>query len=206
VIKVDIKKQLKNLYNPSATTFAIVDVPRMNYVMVDGTGDPNTAKSYIEAIETLYTISFTLKFTVKREKGIDYGVMPLEGLWWTDDMTLFSNSNKNIWKWTSMIMQPEYISKELFDVAMKEAQKKKKLPALSKARFENFAEGLSGQIMYVGPYSDEGPTIEKLHQFLHDKGYKFDGVKQKHHEIYLGDPRRIAPEKLKTIIRQPVEK
>lgn len=203
--KIDIKKQLKDLYNPSKS-FSMVTVPKMNFVMIDGSGDPNTAKSYQDAIATLYSVSYTLKFMIKKEKGIDYGVMPLEGLWWTDDMSLFSPSNKGIWKWTAMIMQPEYVTKALFEISIKEVQKKKNLPAMAKARFESLNEGLSGQIMYIGPYSEEGPTIEKLHQFLKNQGYNFDGVKQKHHEIYLSDPRRTSPDKLKTVIRQPAAK
>lgn len=151
----------------------------------------------------MYAISYAIKFSVKKDRGIDYGVMPLEGLWWADDMSLFTTS-KDIWKWTAMIMQPEYVTPAIFKSDLEQVAKKKKLPALSKARFRNFHEGKSAQIMYIGPYSDEGPTIQKIHEFLRERGYTFDGLAQKHHEIYLGDPRRTAPEKLKTIIRQPV--
>lgn len=202
--KVDIKKKLKYLYDPSAKEISFVDVPQMNFVMIDGSGDPNKAKEYQESIEALYAISYTIKFAIKKEQEIDYGVMPLEGLWWADDMSLFTTDKDN-WKWTALIMQPEYVTRAKFDIAIREVDKKKKFPALSKARFQSFHEGMSAQIMYFGPYSAEGSTIEMIHQFIKEHGYAFDGLLQKHHEIYLGDPRRTAPDKLKTIIRQPVQ-
>jgi len=202
--KVDFKKKLEHLYNPSVKEISLVDVPKMNFVMIDGSGDPNKAQEYQEAIEVLYSISYAIKFTVKREREIDYGVMPLEGLWWTDNMSQFSINNKDIWKWTAMIMQPEYVTPTLFENALRQVVKKKTLPGISKARFQSFYEGESVQIMYIGPFSDEGPTIEKIHRFAQEQGYTFDGLLQKHHEIYLSDFRRTAPEKLKTIIRQPV--
>jgi hypothetical protein len=201
--KVDIKKKLKHLYDPSAKEISFVDVPQMNFAMIDGDGDPNKAKEYQEAIEALYSISYTIKFAVKKEQEIDYGVMPLEGLWWADDMSLFT-TNKDIWKWTAMIMQPDYVTRTLFDIALREVEKKKSLPALSRARFQSFNEGPSAQILYFGPYSAEGSTIEMIHKFIKEQGHTFDGLLQKHHEIYLGDPRRTAPDKLKTVIRQPV--
>lgn len=200
--KVDFKKKLKNLYSASVKEAAVVEVPGMNFLMVDGKGDPNTSKDFKEAIEALYPVSYTLKFMIKKGKiAVDYGVMPLEGLWWVDDMSKFS-LDKNLWKWTVMIMQPEYITEDLVKEALKQVEKKKNPPALSKIRFENFNEGLSAQIMHIGPYSAEGPNIEKLHKFIKGKGYKLRG---KHHEIYLSDARKAAPEKMKTIIRQPVK-
>lgn len=202
--KVDLKKELKNLYNPSVKEVNLVDVPTMNFVMIDGSGDPNKAQEYQDAIEALYSISYTIKFAVKKEGEIDYGVMPLEGLWWTDNMSLFSTTNKDIWKWTAMIMQPEYVTHALFDMARQQVEKKKGIPALSKARFQSFHEGQSAQIMYIGPFSDEGPTVERIHEFIKEHGYTFDGLLQKHHEIYLSDFRKTAPDKLKTVIRQPV--
>jgi len=200
--KIDFKKELKNLYTPSAKEAAIVDVPPMNYLMVDGQGDPNISQEYKDAIQALYAASFTLKFMIKKEKATDYGVMGLEGLWWTDDMAEFSMENKGIWKWTAMIMQPEFVTEELVERVKEQVAKKKTLPAISKMRFETLHEGLSAQIMHVGPYSAEGPTIDKLHKFIQENGYKLRG---KHHEIYLGDPRRTAAEKLKTVLRQPME-
>lgn len=204
--KIDLKKELKQLYNPPTATISVVDVSAMNFIMIDGTGDPNKSQEYQDAVELLYSISYTIKFMVKKEKSIDYGVMPLEGLWWTDDITQFTTNNKDIWKWTSMIMQPKYVSEELFIRAVEQVEKKKRLPSLSRARFQAFHEGLSVQTMYIGPFADEGPTIEKLHDYIRDNGYVFDGSVRKHHEIYLSDFRKTAPEKLKTIIRQPVTK
>ncbi len=203
--KIDFKKELKHLYNPPKEV-VLVDVPEMNFLMIDGAGDPNTAQEYKEAIEALYAVSYALKFMIKKVKtAIDYVVMPLEGLWWTDDMTQFVMENKDIWKWTSMIMQPEYVTKNLFNKALEQVKKKKNPPALSKIRFEVLNEGLSAQIMHIGPYSAEGPTVEKLHNYIKEKGYTFEGIRQKHHEIYLSDPRKAAPEKMRTVIRQPIK-
>jgi hypothetical protein len=202
--KTDLKKEMKQLYNPPIDKISVVDVPAMNFVMIDGTGDPNKSQEYQEAIESLYSISYAIKFLVKKGKSIDYSVMPLEGLWWTDDMTHFTLNNKEIWKWTSMIMQPEYVSEEVFKRALEQVEKKRGLPSLSWARFQSFHEGLAAQIMYVGPFAEEGPSIEKLHNYIRDNGYVFDGITRKHHEIYLSDFRRTAPEKLKTVVRQPM--
>lgn len=203
--KVDLKKVLKNIYNPSIKEVNLIDVPNMNFVMIDGSGDPNKAQEYQDAIEALYSISYTIKFAVKKEQGIDYGVMPLEGLWWTDNMSLFTTANKDIWKWTAMIMQPEYVTHTLFDFALKQVEKKKSLQILSRVRFQCFQEGQSAQIVHIGPFSTEGPTIQRIHEFIKDHGFTFDGLLQKHHEIYLSDFRKTAPEKLKTIIRQPIQ-
>ncbi len=202
--RVDLKKELKHLYSSSSQEVAIVDVPAMNFLMADGAGNPNTVKEFTETVEALYSLSYTLKFMIKkREAAADYTVMPLEGLWWTDDLTEFSMENKDIWKWTLMIMQPEHITGELVAEAVEQVAKKKNLPALSRVRLESFHEGLAAQIMHIGPYSTEGPTIEKLHNFITTNGYEFAG---KHHEIYLSDPRKTAPEKIKTILRQPIRK
>jgi hypothetical protein len=200
--KVDLKKDFKNLYNPSSKEIESVKIPKMNFLMIDGMGDPNTSKEYMDSIETLYSVSYSIKFIVKKGKAIDYVVMPLEGLWWMDDMNKFSIENKDKWKWTSMIMQPDFINKEFFEEAIKQVKIKKKLIMLPRVRFESFNEGLSVQIMYIGPYSAEAPAIERLHKFIKDKGYKLRG---KHHEIYLSDPRKTASEKIRTVIRQPVE-
>lgn len=203
MIKIDLKKDLKHLYNPSSKEVAVVDVSEVEFLMVDGAGNPNTAQEYKDAIEALYSVSYALKFMVKKgESAIDYAVMPLEGLWWVDDMTQFSMENKDAWKWTAMIMQPEYVTEGLVNAALRQVEKKKNPPALSKIRFESFHEGLSAQIMHIGPYSAEGPTIERLHNFIKENGYELRG---KHHEIYLSDPRRSAPEKMRTVIRQPMQ-
>jgi len=201
--KIDLKKELKEYYWNSIKEIRIVNVPPMNFLMVDGKGDPNISEEFKDAIQSLYSLAYTIKFTLKKESEIDYGVMPLEGLFWTDDMRKFSEDNKKIWKWTLMIMQPKFVTKNIFNNCLEEGKKRKNFQGLSKIRFEKYSEGLSAQIMYIGPYSDEGPTIIKVHDFVKEKGYELKG---KHHEIYLGDPRRTKPEKLKTIIRQPIAK
>ncbi len=199
--KIDFKRELRELYAPGRRP-VVVDVPEMAFVMIDGHGDPNTADSYREAIEALYAVSYTVKFAVKRGPAeIDFGVMPLEGLWWSEDPTVFSTGDKSAWNWTAMIMQPEPVTAEIVEEARHQAAAKKSLPALEKLRYERFAEGSAAQVMYVGPYKDEGPTIAALHAFIAEQGGTLTG---KHHEIYLGDPRRAAPEKLKTVIRQPL--
>ncbi len=202
--KVDLKKELRHLYLPSAREPSIVEVPEMNFIMIDGSGDPNTAREYQEALEALYALSYTLKFKLKLgPEARDFTVMPLEGLWWTDDMGRFSMDAKDEWKWSSMIMQPEPVTQELFEVAVEEVRRKKDPPALDRARLEAYDEGLSAQIMHIGPYAEEAPTIERLHAFIEEQGCRLRG---KHHEIYLGDPRRTAPERLKTVLRQPMER
>lgn len=201
--KIDFKKELKQLYNPSAKEISVVEVPPMNYLMIDGMGNPNTSQEYMDSIEALYAVSYTLKFLAKRGlNATDYVVMPLEGLWWADNMADFSLGNKDRWKWTSMIMQPSVVTEEMISQAFEQVEKKKKLSALSKMRFEKYDEGLSVQIMYIGPYAAETPIIQRLHQFIEDNGYFLRG---KHHEIYLSDPRKTVPEKLKTVIRQPIK-
>ncbi len=199
--KIDLKKELKDLYNPSSKEIAIVEVPKMNFLMIDGTGDPNTAKEYKNAVEALFSLSYKLKFMIKKTEDFDYVVMPLEGLWWADNMSKFAE-DKNLWMWTAMIMQPKQVNDEAVDKAIEELKKKKKLVALSKVRFESFHEGPAAQIMYFGPFSDEGPTIQKIHDFIKQHGGTLIG---KHHEIYLSDPRRVKPSKLRTILRQPMK-
>lgn len=200
--KVDFKKELKHLYNPSKKEIVTVDVPEMNFLMIDGKGDPNTAKEYQDALEAMYSVAYTLKFMLKGEGKADFVVMPLEGLWWVPDMEFFSEKDKGSWLWTSMIMQPEHVTKEDYERAVKEAGEKKDLPSLPKMRLEKYGEGLSAQIMYIGPFSDEGPTIERIHKYIIESKHELRG---KHHEIYLSDPRRTKPERLKTVIRQPME-
>jgi hypothetical protein len=200
--KMDYKKQLKHLYGPSAKQVEAVEVPQMNFLMIDGKGDPNTAPAFSDAIEALYPVAYTLKFMVKKgTMGIDYGVMPLEGLWWADDMSVFNAGKKDAWKWTLMIMQPEFITPEMVKEAIGEVGRKKKPPALPLMRSEAYEEGSSAQILHVGPFSEEGPAITKVHAFIEASDARMTG---KHHEIYLSDMRRVAPEKWKTIIRQPM--
>ncbi len=198
--KLDLKKEFGELYKASAKKAAIVEVPAMNFLMIDGCGDPN-GPEYQEAIEALYGVSFTVKFTVKQSTGPDYVVAPLEGLWWMEDMAKFDMEARDDWLWTAMILQLEFVTAELVKEAMAQVEAKKNPPALCKMRFEEFKEGRCAQIMHVGPYEQECATVATLHEFIAAKGCQMRG---KHHEIYLSDPRRTAPEKLKTIVRQPV--
>jgi hypothetical protein len=201
--KLDLKKQWKQLYTAKAGAVVAVDVSPLNYLMVDGEGDPNTSQAFQDAVEALYSLSYTLKFTLKKSsRAIDYGVMPLEGLWWADDRQVFHLADKSTWKWTAMIVQPEFIGQAEVDAAFDEVRKKKNPAALDRVRFETLEEGASAQVLHVGSFATEGPTIERLHDFIHAAGKQLRG---KHHEIYLSDPRRTAPEKLKTILRQPME-
>ncbi len=202
--KIDLRKEFKEFYSPAAGKVVAVDVPAFNFLMVDGQGNPNTAQDYRDAIQALYGVAYTLKFMVKKGKtSVDYGVPPLEGLWWADDMNAFVEGKKDLWKWTAMIMQPKYVTDALFREAVATVKKKKDPVALPKLRFEPFKEGLSAQTLHLGPYSAEKETIEKVHAYILKSGYVLAG---KHHEIYISDPQKTAPEKLKTIIRQPMKK
>jgi hypothetical protein len=200
--KIDFKKTYSKLYTPSAKTFSIVDVPAINFLMIDGKGNPNTSTEYQEAVGALYGAAYHIKFWLKAQ-GMDYIVPPMEGLWWAKDMSAFTAGNKDEWFWTMMILQPEEVTPEILVHTKAELAKKKGPPALESVRLEHFHEGLCAQILYFGPYADEGPTIAGLHAFITENGYTLSG---KHHEIYLGDPRKTAPEKLKTVIRQPMQK
>ncbi len=200
--KIDYKKKLKHLYKPSVKKVDIVEVPQMNFLMVDGEGDPNKSKSFSDAIEALFPLAYTLKFMVKKsDLGVDYGVMPLEALWWAEDMSAFTSGKKDDWKWTVMIMQPEFITQDMVKEASAEVERKKQPVSLPLVRFEDFKEGKAAQTLHIGPFSEEGPTIEKVHLLIKENGSQRVG---KHHEIYLSDIRRAAPEKWKTIVRQPM--
>ncbi|HCR55481.1 TPA: hypothetical protein DIV49_00760 [Candidatus Saccharibacteria bacterium] len=201
--KIDYKKQLTQFYSGKVGNMLVVEVPSHNFLMIDGHGDPNTSKEYIDAIQALYPVAYTLKFMSKRTLGKDFGVMPLEGLWWSDNMDDFLTGNKSNWNWTMMILQPEFITKEMLDTAKEDVTKKKNPKLIDRIRLESYTEGRAAQVMYVGAYADEGPTIKKLHEFIVENGGKLDASSKHHHEIYLGDPRRTSPDKLKTIIRQP---
>ncbi len=199
---IDLKKALSKVYNPPKGKFTLVDVPDMQFLMIDGHGDPNTSADYQDVVQALYGLAFTLKFALKK-KGVEFTVMPLEGLWWIPNMADFLQAPKSDWDWTMMMVLPDEVTPADVEAAREELTRKKNPAALPRIRLERFAEGLAVQIMYLGAYADEGPTIAAMHQFIHDSGYELRG---KHHEIYMGDPRRTAPEKLKTIIRQPVQK
>lgn len=199
--KIDYKKELSRLYKVSSKKVEFIEVPEMNFLMINGTGDPGSDK-YKEAIEALFAVSYTLKFMIKKsDLQIDYGVMPLEGLWWVDDMSKFSIDKKEDWIWTAMIMQPEIVTKSLVETAMEQVKIKKNPKALLKIKFQGYQEGKAAQIMHIGHFSEEGPTVQKVHDFISENKVILKG---KHHEIYLSDIRRAAPEKWKTIIRQPI--
>jgi hypothetical protein len=200
--KLEMVKELGALYRPPIDRAVLVEVPPMAYLMVDGRGDPNASPEYGHAVEALYGVSYTVKFALKRASDpVDFKVMPLEGLWWSEDMTDFVTGRRESWNWTMMIAQPAVVTEALVEGAIGEAGRKKDLPALGRLRFEGLDEGTCAQVMHLGPYADEGPTVEKLHAFIAETGHERRG---KHHEIYLGDPRRTAPARLRTIIRQPV--
>ncbi len=198
--KIDLKRELKNLYTVTPGAVSVVDVPPMHVLMIDGHGDPNSAAEYKAAVEALYGLAYPLKFRRKKD-GRDYTVMPLEGLWWAEDMREFSVDHKGDWLWTMMIMQPLEVTPELFAEVLAEVKRRKDAPALDHVRFEQYDEGRSAQVMHVGSYAAEGPAIQRLHAFIEAEGFERRG---KHHEIYLGDPNKSAPEKLRTILRQPV--
>lgn len=200
--KVDLKIEMKHLYRASAKESVEVVVSPLRYLMLDGRGDPNTSEDYTQAVEALFSVSYTAKFALKKgPQAIDYAVMPLEGLWWADDLSAFVAGDKANWKWTMMILQPSLVGEGMIQDAIAQVKRKKKLPALDRLRFEEFEEGRCAQILHVGPFSEEGPTIERLHEFIDARG----GKAGKHHEIYLSDIRRGDPARWKTIIRQPMK-
>lgn len=200
--KIDFKKTMKELYRPSAKDFSIVEVPTLQYLMIDGKGAPG-GEAYLEALAWLYPVSYKVKFFSKIELDRDYVVPPLEGIWWADDITAYVDDDRDEWQWTMMIMQPEWITAAMIeDGVLKAAEKLGEKP--SSLRLESYSEGLSVQIMHIGSYADEAPTIARLHEeFIPDNELVETGH---HHEIYIGDPRRTAPEKLKTVLRQPVKR
>lgn len=200
--KVDFRKSLKGLYSGSTKDFVLVDVPETRYLMIDGEGDPNTARSYKDAIETLYPVAYAIKFASKLGLGRDYVVPPLEALWWAAEMEDFIERRKDRWLWTVMLMLPGWIEPEFATDCIEPVRQKKRPPALAKLRIEALHEGPSVQILHVGAYDDEGPVLARMHHdFMPSKNLTFNG---RHHEIYLSDARKTPPDKLKTILRQPV--
>ncbi len=206
--KLDLRKEYKHLYQPSAKSVTVVDVPAFMFVLIDGEIEPGeqpgTSPAFQQAMEALYGVSYTLKFNSKlrKENPIDYTVMSLEALWWVEEGD-FEIQKPDNWHWTAMMAQPEHITELMFQEALQQVGKKKPNPALDRLRFEVFQEGLSMQIMHIGPYADEPQTLAKMEAFARESGYTYRG---KHHEIYLGDPRKAAPDKLKTVLRHPVTK
>ncbi|MEU0315802.1 GyrI-like domain-containing protein [Nocardioides sp. NPDC006273] len=199
--KVDLKKTLDS-YRARHGEFRVLEVPPLPYLMVDGHGDPNTAQEYADALAALYPVAYKLKFASKSE-GRDYVVPPLEALWWAEDMEAFAGArDKSQWDWTAMIMTPERATAQMFDEAVTRVGAKDRPASLDKVRLETLAEGTCVQTLHIGPYDDEGPVLEEMHdRFIPEHGLRLTG---KHHEIYLGDPRRVEPAKLRTILRQPV--
>ena len=197
--KLDLKRELKHLYNPSKKEITTVDVPPLTFLKIDGRGSPQS-EGYGAALGALYSVAYTLKFAVKFSHGVNYAVMPLEGLWWAEDMQAFAEANKDQWQWTMMILVPDMITAEMVEQAKQQAMEKKGLPRIADVRLDSYHEGPSAQILYIGPYAEETETIQRIHQFIADQGHRLRGT---HHEIYLSDPNRTAPEKLKTVIRQP---
>jgi hypothetical protein len=199
--KLDFKKEYKQLYSPASHSVSVVDVPALNYIMVDGQGTPD-GKEAQEAIQMLFPVAYAIKFILKG-KGQDYTVMPLEGLWWADDMNDFVENLRDRWKWTYMIMQPDFVSLKDFEEAVKKVQIKNKSLELSGVHFKSLAEGQAAQILHIGSFSEEHANIQKIHNHIKKLGGVFDGQNEKHHEIYLSDLRKVAPEDLKTVLRQP---
>jgi len=206
---LDLRKELKYLYAPSAKVVSVVDVPCFQFAMIDGKIEPGhspgNSPAFQQALEALYGISYTLKFTLKlrKEDPIDYPVMALEGLWWVNDKE-FDITQPEGWQWTAMMMQPNPITKEIFQEGLNQLRRKRgDQPAFSLLRLESFQEGLSIQVMHLGPYANEMVTIARMDVYAQENGYQLHG---KHHEIYLGDPRRANPAKLKTVLRHPVYK
>ena len=202
MLQLDLKKQYKPLFNPPSAGPVLVEVPEFQYLMLDGSGDPNNTAEYQPKVETLYSVAYTLKFMLKKAGTVDYGVTSLEGLWWVEDYESFSMTDRRNWLWTLLILQPEQVTNGHLAAAVAEVERKKGLELARKVRLEKLAEGLVAQVMHLGPYSAEEPTVRGLHDFITQNGYELTG---KHHEIYLSDPRRVAPEKTKTVIRQPVK-
>jgi hypothetical protein len=189
-----------DLYRPPDTPVRVT-VPPQKVLMVDGQGDPNTSPDYAAAVGTLYALSYGVRSIVKQAGGTPWKVMPLEGLWWAPDMSAFTDVRHDEWLWTMMISQPPEVTAELVATALAAAVAKHRAPAARLLRFEEYDEGDCVQVMHHGPYAEEGPTIAALHAAIAHMGLALRGT---HHEIYLSDPRRVAPEKMRTIVRQPV--
>jgi hypothetical protein len=200
VKKIDLRKELKTLYTPSAKEPELVRIPKFNFLMIDGEGAPET-QQFHEAIQAIYNAAYTLKFTFKFEKNIDFPVMALEGLWWLRQGEPFQIGRREDWCWTVMILQPNIVTKVLLTKAIRKIREKKEAPLLDAIRLESFHEGLSVQMMHIGPYATEPATMQQMEEFSKERGFVASG---KHHEIYLSDPRRVKPEKMKTILRHAV--
>ncbi|MFF2821936.1 GyrI-like domain-containing protein [Arthrobacter koreensis] len=201
--KYDVRKALRQLYSPGRS-FTLVEVPPQRFLAVDGHGNPNTSPDYAAAVQALYAVAYSLKFAAKRSSGQDSVVAPLEGLWRAEDPAAFLQGSKDLWDWTMLISQPEWVSEETALEAAAEVRARKDLDAAARIHWLELKEGLSVQVMHIGSYDDEAPLLAQLHhEFMPENQLDFNGD---HHEVYLSDPRRTAPEKLKTILRQPVRR
>jgi len=202
LLRYDIKRALAHCYAPKNTDWALVEVPAQQFIAIDGHGDPNTSADYARAVEALYAVAYTVKFTSRQALGKDFVVGPLEGLWWSDDPEVFVTRAKDSWNWRMLISQPDWVTEDLVDEARRSALAKKRLPAITDIRWVTLHEGTSAQLLHVGPYDDEGPALARLHhEYLAANNLRMVGD---HHEIYLSDPRRTPPARLRTILRQPV--
>ncbi|HWJ10049.1 MAG TPA: GyrI-like domain-containing protein [Nocardioides sp.] len=201
-MKSDVKRELDS-YRARPGEFRLLDVPALRYLMVDGSGDPNTAPEYADALAALYPVAYRMKFASKR-LGRDYVVPPLEALWWADDMAAFTSArDKSRWSWTAMILVPDGVPEDLYDDAVAELARKDPPAALARLRLETLEEGRCVQTLHVGSYDDEAPVLARMHdEFIPAQGLRMTG---RHHEVYLSDPRRVEPARLRTILRQPVE-
>lgn len=201
--KIDFKKTLDS-YQAKRGEYRILTIPKLQYIMVDGHGDPNTSQEFTDAVEALYPVAYKLKFASKNDLGKDYVVGPLEGLWWAEDMETFTAArDKSKWDWTLMIFTPDWITKDMFHAAVEKVKEKGTPKKLSQVRLEMLDEELCVQTLHIGSYDDEAPVLDKMHhEFIPANGLK---MTKKHHEIYFSDFRKVSPDKLRTILRQPVE-
>ncbi|WP_209347083.1 GyrI-like domain-containing protein [Pontixanthobacter sp. CEM42] len=201
--KVDFKKSMKGVFSASSTEFEEVTLSKFNFLMVDGQGAPGTSQAYLDALGILYPAAYGIKFYSKLQLKRDYVVPPLEGLWWSDNLDAFTENRRDEWRWTMMIMLPDWISADHYGEAMDTVQRKKSDLDFTDLRMDSLEEGRSLQKLHIGSYADEAPVLKHLHdELMPSQGLTFNGH---HHEIYLGDPRKVAPEKLRTILRQPVK-
>lgn len=197
----DVKRDLKSCYAPTNTDWALVEVPDQAFIAIDGAGDPNTVARYGDAVAALYAVAYTAKFAAKAA-GHDFVVAPLEGLWWSDDLDAFTSGTRDAWQWRMLISMPAWVTAGDVEKARDTALAKKELPAIAEVRHTTLSEGRCAQALHHGPYADEAPLLARLHdEWLGEHGLAMRGV---HHEVYLSDPRRTAPDRLRTVLRQPV--
>ncbi len=198
---VDLSKAYREHYTARQDP-ETVDVPVRSYLMIDGKGDPGTDQSYVDAVSALYPIAYGIRAALKKSTGDADKVMPLEGLWWAENMSRFRDLHRSEWLWTMMILQPDVVTPELADETITRTTNAKKLVSGHLVRFESMGDGLAAQVLHRGPYAEEAPTINRLHLYIAEQGFQLRG---KHREIYLTDPLKSAPANMRTVIRQPME-